>query len=167
MKNSTRLIRALSMAMLFLTGCSTWINGPMQTITLVTPEVEGASCTLTNEKGESWHLASTPGRVTIKRSIAPLSIICSKPGYKQAVEIINPHLTKAAMSNIFNAGIGGVVDFRKSTSHDYPPEITLWLEPKYWQSEFERQSWEGKKRLYEQQKYDKAHKCRFSNLTNC
>ena len=44
--------------------------------------VEGADCTLSNDKG-SWS-TRTPGKVRVARSMEPLEFDCTKAGYKRA-----------------------------------------------------------------------------------
>jgi hypothetical protein len=48
----------------------------------------GATCSLTNDKGE-WS-TTAPGKVEVLRSTADLTIVCSKEGYNAETLVISP-----------------------------------------------------------------------------
>ena len=60
---------------LFLTSCASTMSGSTQNIT-VTSNVQGATCTLSNDKG-SWTL-TTPGSAIISSSRVNLALTCVK-----------------------------------------------------------------------------------------
>ena len=62
---------------IFLTSCASTMSGSTQNIT-VNSNVQGATCTLSNDKG-SWTL-TTPGSTIINSSRVNLAITCGKSG---------------------------------------------------------------------------------------
>lgn len=60
---------------LTLIGCASPGSSVTQTIRVETPGCATASCELQNDRGQ-WHLASTPGAVTLTTSDAPLQVSC-------------------------------------------------------------------------------------------
>lgn len=65
----------LSALYLTLPGCASPGSSVTQTIRVETPGCATASCELQNDRGQ-WHLASTPGTVTLRTSAAPLQVSC-------------------------------------------------------------------------------------------
>ena len=76
------LIAASALGALLLTGCASIINGQNQSVSVVTrnqgAEVQGAKCSLTNDKGV-WYVSS-PGSVAVHRSFGELSVSCAMTG---------------------------------------------------------------------------------------
>ena len=58
-----------------LLGCGTTGQPAQQSIWVETPACFAASCELRNDRGQ-WTLASTPGRVSVTTSPAPLDVLC-------------------------------------------------------------------------------------------
>lgn len=110
---------------IFLTGCASIVNGTNQPISVDTPPVKGATCTLTNDKG-IWYVNNTPGSVTIHRSYQDLDILCRKPGYKVANLKVKSNTKPMAFGNVLFGGvIGAGVDMANGSAYDYPANITV------------------------------------------
>ena len=81
------------------------MSGNTQPVTIAT-NVNGAKCTLTNEKG-SW-IAQTPGSAVVTNSRENLSVRCEKEGYQSAVvSVPSKHKDSATWGNaVLGGGIG-------------------------------------------------------------
>lgn len=111
-----------------LSGCATIVNGRTQTVMVDTTPVQGAACTLKNNKG-NWVLNSTPGSVAVHRSAEALFISCTKPGYKQSMQSFKS-TTKAMLAGnlLFGGIIGGAVDAGDGAAFDYPSQMMVPLQ---------------------------------------
>lgn len=121
-----KLIASLILtANVFLTGCASIVNGTNQPVSVETPPVEGAVCTLTNDKG-TWYVNSSPGSVTVHRSYVDLDVSCRKPGYKVAAQKFKSSTKGMAFGNvIFGGAIGAGVDMANGSAYDYPTNISI------------------------------------------
>ncbi len=107
-----------------LTGCASIVNGTNQSVSVNTPAIQGAMCSLTNDKGK-WYVNQTPASVTVHRSFKDLVVNCKK-GHKQGTVVV-PSKTKAmAFGNvIFGGVIGAGVDMADGSAYDYPTDIQI------------------------------------------
>ena len=151
----------------FLTGCVPMLESVRtantQNILVQTPRVEGATCDVTDGVGRNWSIWETPGSVAVQEGHPPLVIICTKKGFKKSVLTINeqkeeiltidgkridfsvfghfptkfPRLIPSAVREV----AGFAQDPTGSISTEYPHEITVWMEPKYWESEEQMRQW--------------------------
>lgn len=108
-----------------LSGCASIVDGTSQNVTLQTPPVTGANCSLKNNKG-TWHVFSTPGTIKVHRSYSALHVTCRKPGYKKAKKRFQS-TTKGMMAGniVFGGFIGGGVDAADGAAYDYPNNLTV------------------------------------------
>jgi len=110
---------------IFLTGCASIVNGTNQPISVSTPPVQGAVCTLINDKG-TWYVNNTPGSVTVHRSYQDLNVSCRKPGYKVASQAVKSTTKPMAFGNVlFGGAIGAGIDVANGSAYDYPTNITV------------------------------------------
>lgn len=113
-----------------LTGCASIVDGTTQSVSIKTTPVEGARCTLTNNKGK-WFVDSTPGSVTVHRSYEPLYVICQKIDYSKGKLDYNSKTKPMVFGNILFGGIiGAAIDIGDGAAYRYPQIITVPLEPK-------------------------------------
>ena len=114
-----------------LTGCASIVSGNQQSVFISTDPVQGARCTLENNKGK-WDIPSTPGNVKINRSYESLNIECKKKGFGKAHKAVSSSTKPMAFGNILLAGplapIGGAIDVTSGAAYDYPSEIHLPIE---------------------------------------
>ena len=98
-------ILLLLTSFILLTSCASTMSGSSQNIT-VTSNVQGATCTLSNDKG-SWTL-STPGSAVITSSRVNLALTCIKEGYVNGVASLpSKHKDSATWGNVLlGGGIG-------------------------------------------------------------
>src|SRR3978361_19553 len=60
------LVAAVAVLGVALSGCATLVKGTTQSISVATPPVTGATCTLTSSEG-TWYI-TTPGSVTVHQN---------------------------------------------------------------------------------------------------
>lgn len=121
----TAVLSSIALSFSLLTGCASIVNGANQNVSVKTANVQGATCSLTNDKGV-WHVNSTPGSVVVHRSYKELAINCHKKSYRDALTNI-PSKTKAmAFGNlVFGGVIGAGVDVATGSAYDYPDSIEV------------------------------------------
>lgn len=108
-----------------LTGCATVTSGTNQKISVVTSPVNGAQCSLENNKGK-WNIAKTPGSASVHRSGKNLLIICEKKGYSRAISELKPEINKIAYANILFGGIiGAAIDGSSGALYQYPMSVKV------------------------------------------
>lgn len=128
MKNIYALLMFVSVSV--ISGCATIINGPNQNITVLTPPVSDAQCTLENDKGR-WVIDKTPGVIMVKRSEKELLVMCKKTEMGKRSVSVKPELSKVVYLNIIFGGfMGGIVDRANGAAYEYPSEIRVPLAAK-------------------------------------
>ena len=122
-------IFSLLASCVLLTSCASTMSGSSQNIT-VTSNVQGATCTLTNDKG-SWTL-TTPGSAVITSSRVNLALACVKEGYINGVASLpSKHKDSATWGNvILGGGIGYIIDRKSGAAFIYPQQVTVNLAKK-------------------------------------
>ena len=133
-----------------ISGCATITTATDQGIRVVTEKgVTGASCTLVDSKGNRSFIPRTPGTTYMPRGNAPLSITCTKPGYKTTQLEVGEVIAGATMGNIIlGGGIGIIFDASSGAAQRYPDEVVIWMEPEEWADEISKLQWEEEKRAY-------------------
>jgi hypothetical protein len=88
-------------------------------------EVAGIGCVLTNDAGR-WFVVA-PGRVTVARSKAPLTVDCARPGSGSALEQVASRFDPNKMIGnvVISAGAGYLVDSRSGAGFAYPATLTV------------------------------------------
>jgi len=111
---------------LILSSCASTMSGNQQPVN-ISSNVDGAACTLQNEKG-SWSL-STPGSAVVTNSRENLSVRCQKTGYQTAiVSVPSKHKDSATWGNVvLGGGIGYIWDRKSGAAFIYPSTINLTL----------------------------------------
>ena len=109
-------------------GCASIVGGQNQSISVTTAsdgkEVEGAKCSLQNDKG-SWY-ATTPGSVTVRRSYADLLVTCKLDSVAPGTASVKSTTKALAFGNaIFGGVIGVAVDTASGAAYDYPNSIRV------------------------------------------
>jgi len=121
-----RVIAALPLAL--LAACGTVLDAPHQVVVVQAvqnhQEVFGVGCVLSNDVGR-WFVTA-PGRVTVRKSHAPLRVDCRKDGVGSAYERVASKENGTLWGNIvFTAGIGYAVDRHTGQGFDYPSVLTV------------------------------------------
>ena len=126
-------MRVVSLACLgLLSACAAVMTGGHQTITVTTEGVDGASCTLTDSKGRTWSVASTPGTVIVKKGDYPISVICKKEGFATGSAELNTNLEDSNYGNLAlgpAAPVGYFLDGITGSAHKYDSKIDVEMEP--------------------------------------
>ena len=114
--------------MISLNACASIAEGSTQPVFISTSPVEGASCTLTNGRGE-WKLI-TPDTVVVKKSTTVLKINCSKQGWKDSVAYLAPVQSATALAGTLAFSlIETAVDASTGAGNNYPTSYTIVLLP--------------------------------------
>lgn len=173
-------MRILSIiAVIFLFGCSAAQTVQMartQNILIRTPHVEGAKCTINDGLGRKWKVRKTPGNVSVQDGHPPLQVICRKKGYHTSISTIDEHkqelltidgkritiglyqkfpATKIPrlIPTAIKEASGFLLDPTGSVSTKFPNEITMWMEPKNWNSEKDMRKWAYEKQIWLSERY--------------
>lgn len=110
-------------------GCATITSSEMQQVALTTKGesgavLEGAKCTLKNDKG-AWE-GTTPGFVNVRRSAEDLNVECKKAGEKDGLLKAISRAAGGMFGNIvFGGGIGALIDHNKGTGYNYPDALPV------------------------------------------
>ena len=124
-----KVLSVLVMSM-SLGACSTIVNGSNQSIAFSTGNVEGANCDLTG--GSNFAVSESfesPAEVKVPRSGKPLTLNCSKDGYKNAEKLIDSKIEGTTGGNLLLGGvIGAGVDAATGAVYKYPEEVDLPME---------------------------------------
>lgn len=127
-KRAARLAVPLSLAA--LAGCATITETTQQQVLVQTVqdnrEVFGVGCVLSNDVGK-WFV-STPGRIMLQKSRAPLRVDCRKDGGASTYEKINSKNTSLWANVLFTAGAGYLVDRDTGAGYNYPNTLTIVLQ---------------------------------------
>ena len=112
-----------------ITGCASITGSKNQPVSITTAcdgaVVNGAACTLTNDKGQ-WFL-QTPGSVTIQKAYGDLSVVCKK-GEATGSSVFQSKSNGGVWGNLLIGGpIGYVVDANSGAGFDYPPTMSIAL----------------------------------------
>ncbi len=130
MKASCSTLRLLALAAIapFFTGCASIVSGQNQSLSVETLQAgkpfSGAACKLDNDKG-SWYV-TTPGSVTVRRSMEAINLRCEKDGMEPGVAAVQSATKGMAFGNILFGGfIGAAVDVGSGAAYDYPVLIQV------------------------------------------
>lgn len=111
-----------------LTGCASFVHGSMQSVSVATPDVDGAFCTLTDTAGRVYQIASTPGSTSVRRGDGPIAVICKKPGYSTGTGQLSEGIASATYANILMPP-GFLIDAITGGGEAYVSNIDIDMEP--------------------------------------
>jgi hypothetical protein len=130
-----------------LSGCATVVSGSKQTVTVTTPNIEGAMCSLSDSKGRVWYIEQTPGTALVKRGDGPISIICNKDGYKKGTALLEEEIAASNYGNLALlplAPVGYFVDSATGSAERYKSSIEVTMEElpakKPWETSYDYDS---------------------------
>ncbi len=114
--------------LLSLSGCASIIDGSTQVVSVETRSsteaVTSANCKLTNDKG-TWFV-TTPGSVSLHRSMGDLNIKCDKEGRESGISTVASSARGMVAGNLLFGGIvGTAIDMGTGAAYDYPTLITV------------------------------------------
>jgi hypothetical protein len=134
-----RMLAAITTAIVtaITAGCATIDDAPTQQLEvhaiLDHREVAGVGCVLSNPAGR-WFVVA-PGRVTVERSRAPLSIDCARDGAGNALELAPARSMpmfdsgKLIGNIVVRAGIGNYVRHDDAANMYYQSTLTVLMRP--------------------------------------
>ncbi len=109
-------------------GCAAVVGGASQKISVYTTPETNANCTLSNKRG-SWTM-TTPGTVTVERSTSTLKAVCTKAGWKDAVDYAASKQSAMALAGDLAFGLPeAVVDGSTGAGNNYPDELDIPMKP--------------------------------------
>jgi hypothetical protein len=116
--------------LLLLGGCGTLTESTTQQVMVQTvldhQEVAGVGCVLFNDSGK-WFV-TTPGRVVLRKSRAPLYVDCRKHGAGWAYDEVASRENSTLWGNVaLTAGLGIYVDRNTGQGFEYPNVLTVEL----------------------------------------
>lgn len=113
----------------FLTGCASVTHGTSQSVTIETltstgQAIEGAECTVANDKSST---VTTSGQsVSVRRSGATLTIECTQAGQAPATGQATSRVNGGMVGNILVGGlIGAAIDSGTGAGFNYPSWMQL------------------------------------------
>lgn len=129
--NSRRTLSIVTIGMVtLLSGCASIVSGTNQVVSVETrqqsAQVSGATCQLVNDKGTYY--VTTPGTVTVRRSLQDMSVKCEKENSASGVAAVKSSTKAMAFGNLLFGGvIGAGVDIASGAAYDYPSVIEVML----------------------------------------
>lgn len=139
-------------------GCATLTTGTTQNMSITTEkDVTGARCELSDSREGKWYISDTPGSVTVRKGDGPMTINCTKEGYKSAELLVEEKFAGATLGNvIIGGGIGLIIDAASGSAQKYPDQVIIWMEPEVWESEQARIEWQEAREKFEAELVEKA-----------
>lgn len=120
----TLRLSAVLFSTLILGACATWIDTPLQEVTLKTPGTDQARCLLDN-KVNVYQIYSDQ-TIKMQRNDEDIKITCTAPGNKNVSTVIERDLNAWTLVNITNGIVPGVsYDHFSGALYDYPKTITV------------------------------------------
>jgi hypothetical protein len=132
MANGSKMIMMAALAA-SLGGCATMSEPTSQMVVLQTiqdnREIAGVGCVLSNKAGR-WFVTS-PGRVTIQKSVGNLAIDCKKGAATSGYELVASRADNNVLigNAVISAGLGYFLDKRTGAGFDYPDTLVVLMKP--------------------------------------
>ncbi|HEU0018096.1 MAG TPA: hypothetical protein VFQ31_07035 [Methyloceanibacter sp.] len=100
---------------ILLTGCSTIVKGTQQQVSVATPGVQDAMCTLSSP-AVGTRRVQTPGTIVLPKSKHDVAVSCVKQCYTTGVGVLASETEIMTAGNVVFGGVIGLV----STPHPGP-----------------------------------------------
>ncbi len=113
-------------ATVLLTACANDVSGPKaQRIEISTDApVAGASCQLSDSKGNTYRVNRAPAAVSVLRNGGPLTIMCSLEGYKTTSLVITEQ-ARGGSSNFMGLAGGGADGQHHGGAGPWYPQVNI------------------------------------------
>lgn len=112
-----------------LAGCATLTTGTTQLVSVNTPNVAGATCTLSSS-GIGTVTVVTPANLPLKKYGEDVAIQCRKECYTDGVGTLPATVEAMVAGNILAGGFIGLgVDTMSGAINKYPPNIDIAMAP--------------------------------------
>jgi hypothetical protein len=121
--------RSIILASLLLGGCATIVKGTTQVVSLSTPGVPGAQCTLSSS-AIGTKVVTTPAQISLDKGADNISVVCKKACFQDGTGVIASHTEAMAAGNIIAGGIIGLgVDAASGAMNRYNTENQFTMVP--------------------------------------
>lgn len=113
------LVRMVLLSGVAVAGCATIVKGTTQQISVSTPGVPDAQCTLTSS-AVGTKVVNTPATITLEKGSDNVAVICRKKCYQDATGIIASNTETMTAGNIIAGGVIGLgVDAASGAMNKY------------------------------------------------
>jgi len=123
MRKVNALLAAAS-AMALMAGCSTVIDGADQPVLVSTTGTDNARCEVEDRSGRVTYVESTPGSVQVERGDGPLTVECTKDGYRTGTTAVPEEFNWWTVGNVVGL-LGFGVDFYTGAYQKYPNRVDV------------------------------------------
>jgi len=114
---------------LLLSACATITRGTTQTVSVTTPGVPDATCTLTSS-AVGTKVVRTPATITLEKGRESVAVHCTKECYTDGTGVIASDFEPMVAGNIVLGGaIGLGVDAASGAMNKYAPEAQVVMTP--------------------------------------
>jgi hypothetical protein len=121
--------QALILSSILIGGCATITRGSMQSVSINTPNVVGAVCTLSSPSIGNKTITA-PNTISIEKASYNIDVHCKKECYEDGVGVIATSVEVMTAGNILVGGVVGVgVDALSGAINKYEPEATIVMQP--------------------------------------
>jgi hypothetical protein len=122
-------VAAIGAISLFLGSCSTIVKGTQQQVSINTPGVPGAMCTLQSPAVGSRSV-QTPSNITLPKSKHNVAVSCTAQCYAPGVATLASHTEVMAAGNILFGGVIGLgVDAASGAMNTYDANVDVIMTP--------------------------------------
>ena len=126
--NRATILAAIAVAGCSLAACATITTGADQTVSILTPGADDATCTLTSQSFGTRTMRA-PGGILLPKSRHPITVVCTKECYIDGGGTVTAEFQPMAIGNvILGGGVGLVVDWVSGAYTSYVPQITVPME---------------------------------------
>lgn len=124
-----RVFVSLAAVVVVVAGCATITKGTTQVVSLDTPGVKGAKCTLTSSAVGKVDVM-TPANITLQKGSENVAVRCQKECFNDGVGVIGTATETMAAGNIIAGGIIGLgVDAASGAMNKYNEQNQIALTP--------------------------------------
>lgn len=128
MKNLMKI--ALIAALPVIAACASIVKGTTQSVNVITPNVQGAKCVITEGNGFA-HNVVTPAVITLEKSKKSITVSCKKEGYHDVHQVIESDFEAMTAGNLIAGGIiGAGIDAATGAMNKYPNSIQIFMNKK-------------------------------------
>ena len=124
-----RVPAVLAAVSLFLSGCSSIIEGTTQEV-FINTNPAGAACDFLREGQRIGRVDPTPGAETVKKTKHDITIECVLAGYQKATYHNKSDVAGATFGNIvLGGGVGWAIDSAAGADNKYTSPVNITLVP--------------------------------------
>lgn len=118
-KMSRNILIPFALSLFAIAGCATIVKGTTQSVSINTPGVPGATCTLSSS-AIGTKVVTTPATITLEKGSDNIAVICKKPCHQDGTGMIASHTETMTAGNVILGGpIGLGVDAASGAMNRY------------------------------------------------